>query len=230
MRKVRYEVSDVHQETHDIWSVCFKGKTLDYKPGQFMVVEFFRDGELLEPHPFTISSNPTQKELCISVKSVGDFTSTMRDTEIGDIVYVRAPYGVFSFLNHDAQNLVFIAGGIGITPFRSMLGYIRDSKLERNVVLLWGNKSDKDIPFSSEFHKMAEEISSLKIVHVMSEQDDWEGEKGFINADKFKKYVSDIHHSEFFVCGPPIMMIFVEEALIDLGVQRGRIHSERFSL
>ena len=230
MRKIPYKVSGVVQETHDIWSVCFEGEALDYVPGQFMIIEFVREGKVLEPHPFTISSSPTRDELCISVKSVGDFTATIRHTKVGDLVYIRAPYGVFSFLNYDAENLVFIAGGIGVTPFRSMLEYVCDMKLEKNVALIWGNKTESDTPFKDEMEKMVAEMPSLKVIHVMSEQDDWEGETGFIDTGIIRKYVSDIHNAEFFLCGPPAMMILLEEALRELGVQKDRIHSERFSL
>ena len=112
MKKIPYNVSRVAQETHDIWSVCFEGEALDYSPGQFMIIEFVREGEVLEPHPFTISSSPTRGQLCISVKSVGDFTATIRHTKTGDLVYIRAPYGIFSFLNHDAEDLARSLEGV----------------------------------------------------------------------------------------------------------------------
>jgi len=183
-----------------------------------------------ESHPFTISSSPTRDELSISVKSVGDFTSTIRDTKTSDVAYIDKPYGVFSFLNHDTKNLVFIAGGIGITPFISMLRYIYDKRLERNVILIWGNKTSKDVAFGDELEKMSSEMPSLKVIHVMSGQDDWQGEKGYVDAEKVKKYVTDLGNTQFFVCGPPVMMSKIVKMLKGLDVPGNRIHYERFAL
>jgi len=231
IRSNPFNISEVVQETYDTWSLYFRGKKgHEYSPGQFMIIRLFRNGKVSESHPFTISSSPTREELSVSVKSVGDFTSTIRDTKTSDLAYIDKPYGVFSFLNYDLKNLVFIAGGIGITPFISMLRYIYDKKLERNVTLIWGNKTSKDIAFKDELGKMSEEMPLLKIIYIMSGQDDWQGEKGYVDAEKLKKYVVDLENSQFFVCGPPVMMSKVVETLKGLGVSKHKIHYERFAL
>jgi len=230
VRSNPYNVTEVLQETHDVWSLYFDGRHKDYKPGQFMIVKLVRNGKASAPHPFTISSSPTSDRLAISVKSSGDFTSTIGDTKADDTAYIDAPYGVFSFLNHGDGDLVFIAGGIGITPLMSMLRYIYNSKLERNIILLWGNKTEKDIVFRDELEKMSGEMPSLKIVHIMSGQDDWPGEKGYLDEEKLKKLVGDFQGSHFFLCGPPRMMTSVEKTLRGLGVPKRRIYYERFAL
>ena len=112
----------------------------------------------------------------------------------------------------------------------SMLRYIYNSKLERNIILLWGNKTEKDIVFRDELEKMAEEMPSLKIVHVMSGQDDWPGEKGYVDEEKLKRHVSNFQGSQFFLCGPPRMMASVEKTLRSLGAPKKRIYYERFAL
>lgn len=230
VRSHPFEVIEVLQETHDTWSLHFEGKHIDYKPGQFMIVQLVRDGKVSESHPFTICSSLTRDRLSITVKSVGDFTSTIGDTRTSDHAYVDAPYGVFSFLNHDARDLLFIAGGIGITPFMSMLRYVHDEELERNITLMWGNKTEQDIPFRDELERMAAEMSSLNVVHVMSRQPNWPGEKGRIDAEKLKKYVSHLEEPQCFICGPPPMTAAIVKTLGDLGVPKKRIHYEHFSL
>jgi len=230
IRSRPFNITRVLQETHDIWSLFFKGKIKSYKPGQFLFIQLIRNGKVSESHPFTISSSPTRDELSISVKSVGDFTSTIKNCKPSELAYIDMPYGVFSFLNYDAKNFVFIAGGIGITPFISMLRYIYDTKLEKNITLIWGNKTSEDIAFRDELERMASEMPSFKIIHVMSSQQDWQGEKGFINAEKIKKHVSDFKDTQFFVCGPPIMMKNVIRDLKQLGVTKNHIHYERFAL
>ena len=111
-----------------------------------------------------------------------------------------------------------------------MLRYIYDKKLERNVTLIWGNKTAKDIAFKDELEKITSEMPSLKIVYIMSSQNDWEGEKGYVDAEKLKKYVTDFDSSQFFLCGPPVMMSNVVKVLKGLGVPKRRIHYERFAL
>jgi len=83
VRSNPYNVAEVLQETHDVWSLYFDGRHKDYKPGQFMIIKLLRDGKASSPHPFTISSSPTSDRLSISVKSSGDFTSTIGITVPG---------------------------------------------------------------------------------------------------------------------------------------------------
>jgi predicted ferric reductase len=230
IRRYPFKVAGVLQETYDTWSVHFEGEHPPYNPGQFMIIQLLRDGNTSEPHPFTISSSPTGERLSISAKSVGDFTSTIGETKTTDVAYIDMPYGVFSFLNFDAKDLVLIAGGIGITPFMSMLRYIYDKKLKKNVILLWSNKTEQDIAFRKELETMASEMPSLKVVHVLSRQEGWSGERGKIDAEKLKRYVDNFHVTQFFICGPPLMMRAVERTLRELGAPKNRIHYERFAL
>jgi predicted ferric reductase/mono/diheme cytochrome c family protein len=230
VRRHPFKVVEVVQETHDTWSLYFEGKDVNYKPGQFMSVQLIRDRKVSEPHPFTISSSPTWARLSITVKCVGDFTSTIGDTKTSDHAYVDAPYGAFSFLKHDARELLFIAGGIGITPFMSMLRYIHDKQLERDIVLMWANKTEQDIVFKDELEKMATGISSLNVVHVLSRQPDWPGEKGRIDAGMLKKYTSQFKEPQCFICGPPPMLAAMKRTLKELDIPKNRIHYEYYSL
>lgn len=230
IRKSPFRVVEVKQETHDTWSLFFEGRRKDYKPGQFLIMRLVRNGRVSEAHPFTISSSPTDERLSVTIKSVGDFTSTVKDTKTGDYAYIDLPYGVFSFLNYDAPELIFIAGGIGITPFMSMLRYICAKGLDRKVTLIWGNKTSKDIVFKQELEELQDKIPGFKVVHVMSNQEDWQGEKGFIDTEKLKRHIDNFQVGQFFVCGPPPMMKKVIGYLKALGVSRRRIHYERFAL
>ena len=230
VRRHPYQVVGVVRETEDTWSLHFKGRRLAHKPGQFMIVRLVREGRVSSPHPFTISSGPASDAPSITAKNVGDFTATISDTTTSDQAYIDAPYGVFSYANHDGPNLVFIAGGIGITPFVSMLRYMRDERVERNVLLIWGNKTEHDIAFRDEMRRMQQEMAGLRVVHVMSAQKDWPGERGYVNAGMLDRYLGDVDDPQIFVCGPPAMMTKVIAALHDLGYARGRIHFERFAL
>jgi len=225
-----YEVVKVSQEAEDIWSLYFKGKKIQYRPGQFMFIQLLRNGRLSSPHPFTISNSPTREHLSITPKDLGDFTSTIKETRVGDKAYIDAPYGVFSFLNYDQKELVFIAGGIGITPFMSMLRYIYDLRLDLKVTLFWVNGSEMNLCFREELKQIQEALPHLRVVLVMTRQDDWEGEKGRLDADIIEKHLDTLEHKDFFVCGPVEMNRAVIALLKKMNVPSSRIHSELFSL
>jgi predicted ferric reductase len=221
-------VVEVKQEAKDIWSLYFKGRPLNYKPGQFMYLKLMRNGKKSSSHPFTISSSPTRELLAVTPKEQGDFTSTVKDTKKGDLAYIDAPYGVFSFLNYNSDRIVFIAGGIGITPFMSMLRYMYDKKTDKHVILLWVSKNKEALCFEDELRKMEKELKKLQIVFVMSRQDDWQGEKGRIDRDMIERYVPEPAACEFYVCGPPQMSKAAIGALQEMGVSNKKIHHELF--
>ncbi|MFP4113797.1 MAG: ferric reductase-like transmembrane domain-containing protein [Spirochaetota bacterium] len=230
VRRRPYTVSSAVAANHDVTTVTFEGPGLKHKPGQFMLVSVQVGGRLEPSHPYTIASSPEAPNLQISAKAVGDFSSALRTVKRGSRAYIEGPYGVFSFLEHDAPSLVFVAGGIGITPFMSQLRHIRDAGMDRKVRLIWGNKTEADICFGDELEAMKSRLTDFDLVHVMSNQDDWPGEKGFITREIIERYVDDIDTATFFVCGPPIMMDKVIPMLGALGVPSPRVRYERFSL
>ncbi|MBS4008318.1 MAG: ferric reductase-like transmembrane domain-containing protein [Clostridium sp.] len=230
IRNNPYEVVKIQQESKDTWSLYFKGKQFAFKPGQFMYLRLLRKGKLSSSHPFTISSSPTWELLTVTPKELGDFTGTIKETEIGDLALIDAPYGVFSFLNYECDRLAFIAGGIGITPFMSMLRYIYDHKIEKQVTVIWGNKDEEALCFQEELNKMALEMKNIEVIYVMSAQESWRGEKGRIDGKVIEKYVPDLAGCHFFLCGPPMLSLAVMKALREKGVPDKRIHHELFEL
>ncbi len=230
IRRHPYQVVDVVQEAEDIWSLYFKGEPLRYKPGQFMHLQLLRDGQLSSSHPFTLSSSPTWETLAVSPKELGDFTATVKETKVGDKAYIDAPYGVFSYLNSADGELVFIAGGIGITPFISMLRYMADRDTKKKVTLFWSNKHERNLCFQEELQQLEQEMEGLETVLVMSRQEDWEGEKGRIDGDLLKKYLKELPGREYFICGPPAMSKAVMAELQELKVPVSQIRREIFEL
>jgi len=230
VRRTPYKVAEVRQEAQDIWSLLFEGPRLDYKPGQFMFIQLLRDGKLSSPHPFTISSSPTAGRLSITPKNLGDFTATIKDTRVGDRAFIDAPYGVFSFLNYRQGEPVFIAGGIGITPFISMLRYMYDRELDQKVTLFWANRSERNLCFRGELETMEKEMPGLQVIPVMSDQPDWQGEKGHIKGQMILQYIENLENKEFYICGPPGMSRAVINELQHLNVSPVAIHSELFEL
>lgn len=229
VRRNRYEVIKVVRENHDIWTIHLQGPKLDNQPGQFIFLRLSRDSKLSSSHPFTIASSPKSDTVELSIKAGGDFSRTIGATKAGDYAFLDGPYGKFSFLNYPGDRLVFIAGGIGITPFLSTLRYLRDQKIAKNVTLLWGNKTENDLAFREELHELKKTVNGLQVVHILSEQSQWNGETGLIDMAVIQKYAGDIREMEVFLCGPPPMIKMVRKELRKLRVPKSRIHFELFN-
>jgi len=234
-----YEVTEVNKEVNKVWTVKLsppKGKNIfDYIPGQFQFIKFLRGRKLPEEeHHWTISSSPSQKKhLSSTIKELGDFTSTIGETKPGDKAVVHAPFGRFSYLLHPGEKeLVFVAGGIGITPLMSMLRYMRDKKETLPVTFLYGNPNQESIVFFQELQEIEKEgHPRLKMVHVLSHpEDDWTGERGYIDREKIEKYCGDnLSQKGFYVVGPPILIQKTIQNLRNMGIKDKQIHMEIFS-
>lgn len=230
-----YTIASVQAPATRVHTITFEKNSkhhFKYAPGQFLFVKFLSKGVTGEWHPFTISSSPTEENIKISAKESGDWTSTLGTLMPGDQALIQAPFGRFSFTNlHTKRNMVFIAGGIGITPFRSMLKYIHDTNLqERKVQLLYANRTRHDIAFREELDRIQEASKLISILHVLSDDPAWPGEHGRIDEACITKHIAEIVEKEFYICGPPPMMAAIKNTLRRLGVPRNQIHTEEFSL
>ncbi len=234
-----YRVVEVKQEIHNVWTVKLappEGEALyDYYPGQFHFITFHRGRNLpVEEHHWTISSSPAQKEFISStIKESGDFTSTIGLTKPGDEAVIQGPFGRFSYVLHPEDNdMVFIAGGIGITPFMGMIRYMRDMKADLRVLILYANRSEKDVVFYDELAQMeVGEKPQLAVIHVLSNPGiAWAGEKGHVDREKIERHVGPVGGKAFYVCGPPPMSAKIIDTLRAMGVPYGQIRREIFSL
>lgn len=235
-----YRVVEVKLETQNVWTLKFASPDgipiRPYQPGQFHFITLQRGPEWPpEEHHFTISSSPLDPaSLCSTIKESGDFTKTIGRTRVGDRAALEGPFGRFSFVRHiNLEHLVFIAGGIGITPFMSMLRYLHDTRSQQQVLLMYANHNEQEIVFREELESLAQtKEPRLKIVHIINQPSgQWQGEKGRIDSAKLRRYCeSTITKSSFYVCTPPKMITAVTRDLISLGAKRDRIYSEKFSL
>ena len=167
-----------------------------------------------------------------SIKALGDFTATIGKTKVGDTATVHAPFGRFSHAVHpDEKSLVFIAGGIGVTPMMGMLRYMRDTKSNMPVTLLYGNRREEEIVFKDELKDIEEGgHPALEVLHVLSNPaEDWSGARGYIDREKIQKYCGNLKEKGFYTSGPPGLVKATIRNLKDLGVGDERIHMEIFS-
>jgi ferredoxin-NADP reductase len=233
-----YEVTEVKTEAENVWTVKMspgRQKRFDYIPGQFQFITFLRNRGLPEEeHHWTISSSPTQEGFVAStIKALGDFTSTIGETRPGDKAVIHAPFGRFSYLFHpDEKELVFIAGGVGITPLMSMLRYMRDKKESIPVTLLYGSPDRKSVVFYDELRDMERgDFPNLKFIPVLENPEkDWTGESGYIDKDMIQKHVdTSKERTGFYLVGPPPLLYKTIDNLHALGIKDKRIHMEVFS-
>jgi Predicted ferric reductase len=231
----RFTVTEVVNESDNIVTLKFKpkhGKLFKYLPGQFLYVRLKNPEIPGDEHPFTISSSPAQDNyVSVTVKQLGDFSGKLSNTKVGDTAIIDGAFGSFSYVKGPKQNkLCFIAGGIGITPFLSMLRYINDVHDKKDVVLLWGARDLSEVICKGELEDLAAKTNHFQFVPVLSNDNSFNGEKGFIGTELIKKYITEIQAYDFYICGPPVMLDIQLKNLKSLGVPKSRIHFERFSM
>lgn len=233
-----YLVKNVIQESPDMWRVQFEsqnGYQMRYQPGQFGFFTFIGSGIKEEEHPFSLSSSPTDAYLSVTVKALGDFTSTLNQLQVGDKVLVEAPYGRFSYLNHPKEKeIVLIAGGVGITPMLSTLRYMKEKDTRRQVTLIWSMRQLSDYISRTEVEAIQQAMPNLTVIPVVSKEIHYTGEKGRLDVEKLQRLLlpelQSPHEVGYYVCGPLGLMESVVQDLKALGVPNKNIHYEKFSL
>lgn len=211
-------------------------ETPTHRPGQFATIRVMREDGWSEPHPFTISCEPSGKRRKFTIKNVGSFTSAVRDLPPGAPIQCSLPYGVFCKDIHDKEYIVMIAGGVGITPFLSVLRAFRQDKAQNRVTLFWANKTLDDAFAAAELEEMTRELA-LTVVHLISRQPELPPadpsdrifyEPGRISAALLQKHRAEPIAS-YYLCGPPAMQDAALAALQDCGVDKDAVQKEAFS-
>lgn len=240
LRRHQWTVAAVRQEGPRVWTIGLEPpageRVYRYAPGQFHFITFRRGRGLpLEEHHWTISSSPTRAGLESTIKEVGDFTATIGLTTTGDRAEVDGPFGRFSYLMYpDEGDLLFICGGIGITPFLAMLRHMHDCDVRKKVLLLWSNKTEQDIVAREELETIAASgRPRLTIVHFLTRAGAaWKGERGRIGREAVAAYLGSEAGAKrgVYVCCPPPMFKSILPALHSLGISADRIHYDGFAL
>ncbi len=228
--KFETSVDEIISITHDVKSFRInRPREFDYDPGQFMFITILINGEKSTKH-FTISSSPTEKEFIEFTKRITEheFSAALDKLKIGDWVQIDGPYGDFTFKGKYPR-VGLITGGIGITPFRSMIKYCTDKRIKSQVTLLYGNRSEENIVFKEEFDRMEKENGNLRIVHTLSRPgEEWKGRKGHIDILMVREEIPDYDDHVFYVCGPPSLVAACVSVLKALRIPDDKINKEDF--
>lgn len=198
-------------------------KNFTFKPGQFIMISVLGVGE----STFAISSSPTQKGYIeVSAMRYGKHTKALHQKEIGDIVGVRGPYGNnFPLEEWKGKNILFIGGGIGQAPLRSVINYCIDNRKDYgDLNIIYGARTSKDLCYKDEFAKMAKMDDLQTHLSIDVEEEGWEHYVGFVPSNLMRLQPSP-ENTIAITCGPPIMIKFVIQDLLELGFKDEQIYT-----
>jgi len=174
------------------------------------------------------------------------FKKKLANLEIGTPIKITAPVGSFVLPEDDnSKCVVFLSGGIGITPFRSMIKYASDNRLPVRIVMFDSNRNEENILYRMDFDQCVRTNRNLKIIYTITDEGkedsaagtataggDWKGEIGFINKEMVTKYMTsdELEDSTFYICGPPGMLIAMQKLLQnDLRIPDERVKIEEIT-
>ena len=205
-----------------------------FSAGQYLCVKLNVNGAALT-RPYSIASSPADTLAGVyrlTVKRVdGGLASgyILDNWQVGDEVTVSGPEGDFTYERlRDAKTVIGVAGGSGITPFRSFARAILDGDEDFNLILLYGSRTLADAVFTDEFKEMAKADPRIRLVNVLSEEKKRGCETGFITAKLIKKYAPADADYSVFLCGPQAMYDFVDKEIETLGLRRKFVRHELF--
>ena len=229
--KFETSVAEIIPRTSDVASFRFsRPAELSYKPGQYMLVTI-KSGEKVLMHPFSFSSSPTEKDYIEFTKKFtpNEYSAVLKTLKPGDWALIDAPYGKF-FFEGEYPKIALLTGGIGITPFRSIIKYCTDMRLNTDIALFYGCRTPADIAFRSEFEGMQAQNRNLRVMLTVNEPNgDWKGSVGNITAEMVKKEMPDYKERVFFACGPPGMVQAMTNVIKELGLPETQLKLESFA-
>lgn len=221
-------VTDIRQDTSDVKTFRVVspegGKLFEHRPGQCAMLSVPGVSEAM----ISITSSPTNKEFMeFSVKKCGCLTQWLHAMEVGQMITVRGPYGRPFPVDDElaGKDLLFVAGGIGLAPLRSVINYVRDKRDQYGTVdIVYGSRSKDDLV---DYREIVEEWEKAKDFHVHltidREQEGWDGHVGFV-----PNYVKELNpdlKKTVLMCGPPIMIKFTLAGLMELGFKREQVYT-----
>lgn len=206
----------------------------DYRPGAYFWVELpprgHQDEKGLRRH-ISLATSPTEKGTVGLATRLRDsaFKRTLAELEVGDEVEVEEPKGSFLLPEDTDAEYVFVAGGIGITVFRSMLRYVADTGAPYRVTLVYSNRDRESAAFLDELEEIERDVDGVRVVLTMTDEPGWEGETRHLDADVLAELVGGLEGKVFLVAGPPEMAEAVAGSLTGAGVPEERVLADKFS-
>jgi predicted ferric reductase len=223
----RLRVTHVIDEAPGVFSIYLAGRDVDQlavRSGQYFLVRFLTREGWWRAHPFSISSAPNGAWLRITIKELGDWSTALRHVPIGTRVFVEGPYGAMTGARRTQHKVLFIAGGIGITPLRALLEALPGRP--GDLTLIYRVRDAKEIVFRDELEELGRQ-RTMRIHYVIGRRDAFSGDP--LGAAALERLVPDLGERDVYLCGPAPMMQRVEGTLRKIGLPARQIHAERFA-
>ena len=219
-----YELSAVHQDTHDTKTFCFElpdDATLDMLPGDHLYVHASLNGKTVR-RPYTPSSVPGTTgyfDLTVKRYETGLVSRYLHDRKVGDAVLMSGPNSGGHWTDGMAKHVGFVAGGTGITPMISIIRWILAQGLDVELFLLFANKTEADIIFRDEWESNAREHANFHVYHVLEQPPaGWTQGTGRISESIMREHLpAPGPDTAVFFCGPPLMIDALEGTLKSIG-------------
>lgn len=179
---------------------------------------------------FSMLSTSDDDHIAIATRiQTSAYKRVLNTLAIGDEIKFAGPTGAF-ILHEDINTpAVFIAGGIGITPFYSMMQYVSKHQPSRKIILFYGNQTPGDSIYLEEIQALQKQNPQINFIPTMANPDaSWQGETGFISHTMIKKYIPDLNLPVYYVCGSPAMVTALQETLAEMGIDEEKIKVEDF--
>lgn len=223
------------EEVPKVTTFCFSPEErIDFNPGQFAFFNFEFEGKNYTKH-FTISSSPKKEKIeMTTIISGSDYKQALSNLPLGHTVEISRPLGKFTLDVRKSDKVAFLVGGIGITPVKSILENLDETKKSPGleITVFHSCRNQSLLLFKEELGELAKKVGKTKIVHTLTDErvGGWSGETGFIDKRMIKKHLNDEQNTTFFIAGPPAFNEAMEKILVkELGVKKEMVVSEGFS-
>jgi len=233
MKDVRCTLKKKTLRTGDVMTFRMVAEEpVDFLAGQFLQVIFDEENRKnKELNKFLSFSCAPGKEYFDFTKKIGGsvFCEQLKKMEKGDTVLIKLPMGRCVF-DPAHKEILFLAGGIGITPVISIIEHIIETAIEANIALVYANRTAEDIAFKEELENWNRQNSNLRIIHVLEQGGQGNGINhiGFITADLIRDEIADYRERELYIFGPPAMVNAMKDVREELEYDKAHVHSESF--
>lgn len=226
IKRFKYVVHEVNNISGTVTELVLKpiAVPLTYSAGQFAYLSIVDDAIDNEAHPFSFTTAPNGPYIRFAVKHLGDDTKMYKDIKVGSSVFLEGPYGHFSFQNSKNTEQIWIAGGVGITPFLSMARSLSSSS-KFKIHLFYAAEEFEDAVFLRELFQIRKMIPTVFDITVVNRK-----LSGFVTIDLLKSQIPELSKPEYLICGPPPMLHKLKKDLLENKVPESHIKAEEFSM